>query len=167
MAQTFKDTTGRTWTVAIHVDAVKRVKAALEVDLLEAISGPLIEKFVDDPVLLCDVLFVVCQEQADAQGVDSEAFGRAMAGDAIDDAVAAFLEALVHFFPGPRRALLTKTLAKIEKIKAMGVDHANTVLDSDRFEKQTAAKLAELDPPATPAKKSKRRASGTRRGSGS
>ena len=170
MGQSFTDTAGRDWTVAINVNAVKRVKAALSIDLLEAIKGPLIEDFVENPVLLCDTLFVLCQEQADAKGVDSEAFGKAMGGDALDHAVAAFLEALVGFSPGPRRALLTKTLTKIETIRRMGVEHANQVLEGDHFERETAARLAELAPPAattTKRRTRKRRASATPGGSGS
>ena len=59
--KTFKDNAGRTWTVAINVDAVKRVRAMLEIDLLEAVEGKLIQRLRDDPILLCDVLYVICK----------------------------------------------------------------------------------------------------------
>ena len=37
--KTFNDNAGRTWTVAINVDCIKRVKALLDVNLLDAIEG--------------------------------------------------------------------------------------------------------------------------------
>jgi hypothetical protein len=100
--RTFTDNAGRTWTVAINVDAIKRVRDLLKVDLLEILDGKLIEKLYRDPVLLCDVVYAVCKPEADAKGVSDEDFGRAMAGDAIEHATKAILEDLVGFSPSPR-----------------------------------------------------------------
>jgi len=109
--KTFTDNAGRTWTVAINVDAIKRVRDLLDVDLLEIVEGPLIEKLIRDPVLLCDVVYAVCKPEADAKGVTDEDFGRAMAGDAIEHATKALLEDLVGFSPSPRdRANLQRIL---------------------------------------------------------
>jgi len=90
--KTFTDNAGRTWTVAINVDAIKRVRDLLEVDLLEVLDGKLIEKLYRDPVLLCDVVYTACKPEADARSVTDEDFGRAMAGDAIEHAAKALLE---------------------------------------------------------------------------
>jgi hypothetical protein len=45
--RTFNDNAGRTWTLAINVDAVRRVRSIVNVDLLEAVEGKLIEKLVE------------------------------------------------------------------------------------------------------------------------
>ena len=37
--KTFNDTAGRTWTVTINVDAVKRLKSLLGVNLMDAVEG--------------------------------------------------------------------------------------------------------------------------------
>jgi hypothetical protein len=109
--KTFTDNAGRTWTVAINVDAIKRVRDLLEVDLLEVLDGKLIEKLYRDPVLLCDVVYAACKPEADARNVSDEDFGRAMAGDAIEHATKALLEELVGFSPSPRdRANLQRIL---------------------------------------------------------
>ncbi len=109
--KTFTDNAGRTWTVAINVDAIKRVRDLLEVDLLEVLDGKLIEKLYRDPVLLCDVVYTACKPEADARSVTDEDFGRAMAGDAIEHAAKALLEELVDFSPSPRdRANLQRIL---------------------------------------------------------
>src|SRR5262245_66118902 len=97
--KTFNDNAGRTWTVAINVDAIKRVRGLLSVDLLEVVEGKLIETLIRDPILLCDVVYAVCKPEADAKHVSDEDFGRAMSGDAIDHATKALLEDLVDFSP--------------------------------------------------------------------
>ena len=109
--KSFTDNAGRDWTVEVNVSALKRIKGLTGTDLLEAIDGPLVERLIRDPVLLCDVVYAACKPQADERGVSDEDFGRAMAGDAIDRATAALLEELVAFCPSPRdRANLGRVL---------------------------------------------------------
>lgn len=115
--KTFKDNADRTWTVTVNVDAIKRVRSLLSIDLMEAVEGKLIERLIGDPVLLCDVIYCVCKEDADAKGIKDEDFGRAMAGDAIELATTALLEELVDFFPQGKRQLLRKALAKLETLQ--------------------------------------------------
>ena len=143
--KTFQDNESRDWELAVNVDAVKRVKAHLDVDLLEAVEGKLLERLVGDPVLLCDVIYVICSPQAEAAGVSDEDFGRAMAGDAIDSATMALLEDLVDFFPRARRQVLQKALTKLRKLEAMTLDAATKALDSDALEKILQTELADHD----------------------
>jgi len=143
--KTFTDSTGRAWSLAINVDAVKRVKALVNVDLLETVEGKLIERLVADPVLLCDIVFCLCKPQADQLGVSDEDFGRAMAGDAIEAATAAMLEELVDFFPSRRRALLTKAVGKFKALQETVLTAAEARLDSGLIEQRLAAELAALD----------------------
>lgn len=115
--KSFTDNAGRSWTIAINVDAIKRVRGLLDVDLLEIVEGTLIEKLIRDPVLLCDVVYAVCKPEADARDVSDEDFGRAMAGDAIEHATSALLEELVGFSPSPRdRANLGRVLEATQKV---------------------------------------------------
>jgi hypothetical protein len=148
--KTFTDNTGRTWTLVISVDAIKRVRALAGVNLMEAVEGNLIERLVADPVLLCDVIYAVAKPEADANQVTDEAFGRAMAGDAIEHATTALLEELVDFFPRDRRRLLGKALEKLNKLNQMAVNAVEQKLDSGEMEKQMQAALAALDKRSTP-----------------
>ena len=134
--KTFNDNAGRTWTVTINVDAIKRVKSLLSVNLMEAVEGKLLEKLISDPVLLCDVIYAVCKPEADAKSVTDEDFGRAMAGDAIDGGTTALLEELCDFFPQGRRKLLRKALEKLRKLESMALAAAETKLDSPELEKR-------------------------------
>jgi hypothetical protein len=54
----------------------------------------LITRLSTDPLLLGDVLFAICKPQADQQQITDEAFGEGLAGNSIDDATGALLEAL-------------------------------------------------------------------------
>jgi hypothetical protein len=125
--KTFKDTADRMWTVQINVDAVKRVRDALGINLTKAVDDgfKLLAEIVEDPIRLVDVLFVLCQEQAEKQGVTDVDFGRSMSGDAIMQAAEAFIEALTGFFPNARsRAMLTALLGKGRKVRDLMMDKA-------------------------------------------
>ncbi len=84
--RTFTDNAGRTWTVALNVTTLKRVKTLCGVDLLDAVNdgGKLLERLAGDPVLLCDVVFALCKDQAEAKAITDVDFGSAMAGDPIE-----------------------------------------------------------------------------------
>jgi len=142
--KTFKDNAGRTWTVGVDVAAIKRVRSLLDVDLMGAVEGKLLERLVSDPVLLCDVIYCVCKPEADSRGVSDEDFGRAMAGDAIEHATTALLEELVDFFPQARRRLLRKALAKLRNLEARVLEVAEMKLDGPELEAEMEAALREL-----------------------
>lgn len=128
--QTFRDNAGRTWTVAVDVAAIKRTRSMLNVDLLEYVDGSLLQRLAVDPVLLCDVLYVVCKPEADRLGVTDEEFGRAMGGDAIEHATRAFMEALVSFSPNPRdRANLKRVLSAMDSTMEKARDIVTKRLD--------------------------------------
>ena len=148
VVKTFIDNAGRTWTVAINVDAIKRVKSLLSVNLLDAVEGKLIEQFITDPILLCDVLYVLCKPEADARAVSDEDFGRAMAGDAIDAGTTCLLEELVDFFPSGKRRLLAKALSKLRMYQAKAVELANKRLDDPALDRRLESLLTENESPA-------------------
>ena len=139
--KTFTDSAGRVWTVAINVDAIKRVQSLVQVNLLEAIEGKLLERLSTDMVLLCDILFALVKPEADAKNVSDQDFGRAMAGDVLDAASTALLEELVDFFPSGKRRLLSQALAKLQKLEALAIDVTRRKLDSDDLERQLLTEL--------------------------
>lgn len=129
--RTFKDNEGREWTVRVTVDAVKRVRSLCEVDLLAVVSdqGKLLDRLVDDPVLLCDVIYAVCRPEAEKREVSDEAFGRSMAGDAIDVATQSLLEELADFFPSARRTLIHRVVEKLRRYRGKAMEAALGRLD--------------------------------------
>lgn len=104
--QSFVDLKGRTWDVAITVEAMKRVKRLTGVDLCDHRAA--LGRLTNDLPLLCDVLFAVLKPQADSLGVSDEQFGEGLAGDVIAAATDAFLDAWVAFSPPGQRAVLAR-----------------------------------------------------------
>ncbi|MBN2585006.1 MAG: hypothetical protein JXL80_18235 [Planctomycetes bacterium] len=146
--KTFIDNAGRTWTVTVNVDTIKRVRTLCQVNLLEVLEGDLLGRLANDPVLLCDVLFAVCKTEADQKSVSDEDFGRAMAGDAIDAATTALLEELVGFFPSLKRQALLKALEKLRVLEAKAFQAVEKRLDDPNLDARLEAELARLTGPS-------------------
>lgn len=130
----FKDCEGREWGIAVNVSSVKRVKDALQLDLLAVADGKLLTELSDDPLLLCNVLYVLCEKQCEAIGVSDEQFGEGLAGDAIADATKALMEELVDFFPPGRREILSRALAKVQQAQAMALKRAEKCMQDSRID---------------------------------
>jgi len=134
--KTFNDNAGRTWTLAINVDAIKRVRDLVKVNLLEIADGKLVDRLVSDPILLCDVIYALCKPEADQRTISDSQFGAAMAGDAIDQATTALLEEVVGFFPQARRKVLAKAMAKLKTLQQTVLDRAEAKIDSPELERE-------------------------------
>jgi hypothetical protein len=130
----FIDALGRYWVVDINVATIKRVKALTEINLLTVVEGELVERLSSDPILLCDVLYGVCKPQADREGISDEDFGAGLAGDAIADATTCLIEALVEFFPEPRRRLLQRAAAKFQQLQIKAFQMIETKLENSTIE---------------------------------
>ena len=131
--QKFIDRRGRVWIVDIDNTTLRRVKALTDVRLLDAIDGDLITQLSSDPLLLGDVLFAICKPQADQQDVNDEAFAEGLAGDAIDEACKAVVDALVAYFPESRRRLLRKAADKQRMIETRGLEAIERRLDDPKL----------------------------------
>lgn len=129
--KSFTDSNGKDWTVAINVTSVKRVRDKLDIDLLD-LSEALFKRLLTDPVTLVDVLYVVCETQANDRQITDEQFGEAMVGDAIDKGTTALLESLAEFFPKAKRAVLQRAVQKIQQVEEMAGQVA-----MERFESAT------------------------------
>lgn len=141
--RTFKDNAGRTWTISLTVAAVKRVRDLAKIDLLDLANGRVLERLVADPVTLCDALYAACKPQADAEGITDEAFGEAMAGDAIEHASKALVEELIQFFPNAReRAALSRVVRTMDAAMDRARDTVERRLDGGEIERAIEAAMA-------------------------
>lgn len=144
--KTFTDNAGRTWTVALNIDAIKRIRSLTAVDLLSEDLGGVVQRLIRDPVTLCDCVYAAVKPAADQAGVSDEDFGRSMAGDPIDQATRALLEELVNFTPNPRdRARMARVIATAWRM----IDSAQDMLDQRTSEaaltREMQTVLAELE----------------------
>ena len=129
--KTFTDNAGRTWTVSLTIDAAKRVRGLLSVNLLEPEAGdpPLLTRLGTDVILLCDVVFALIKPQADAAGVTDEQFAAALGGDVILAAQTAFYEELVVFFRKLGRTDLAKAVDAQRRMIDLAVRRIETRID--------------------------------------
>ena len=142
--RTFKDCEGRTWSIALNVHQMKRIRAHLGIDLVNEIAldadgkvkVDLVDRIANDPCLLVDILWVCVEEEAKEAGVTDEQFGRSLAGDSIEDATKAFLDELVDFFPGARRLFLKKAVDLARKYTGEMTDALEKALESPELERR-------------------------------
>ena len=138
--KTFTDSAGRTWTISITVDAIKRVKDLVGVNLADVTEGdpPLLTRLETDLVLLCDVIYALIKPQADQHpsgGISDEQFGQALGGDAILAAHDAFWGALSDFFHQLRRLDQVRAIEKQQKLVGVAVAVADKQIDGIDLDK--------------------------------
>ena len=149
----FTDTKDRAWDVELNVRQMKRVRDILGIDLVNviqagkdgAVATDTLDRVANDPILLVDILWVLCEGQAKAAGVTDDDFGSSLAGDSIADATRAFLDELVDFFPGARRLFLKKAVDLARKYERESSEVLQKVLESPEFEERLKTSLK---PPA-------------------
>lgn len=143
--KTFTDTAGRTWTLSLTIDAAKRVKGLLDVNLLELEAGdpPLLTKIGTDVILLCDVIFALVKPQADANDVTDEQFAAALGGETILAAQTALYEELVGFFRGLGRSDLAKAVDAQRRMIDLAVRKIETRIDKLDLEAAIETTLGE------------------------
>ena len=120
----FKDKHGREWTIVIDPWGIKQVLARTGFHLGKLFENKM-AKYMElgsDPVLLVDVIFVLCSEQAEKAKVTDEQFGRSLDGDTFEAMVAAFEEAVSDFCPSHLRRIMKATRAKV----AAGMEKTET-----------------------------------------
>ena len=149
----FTDTKERVWDVELNVRQMKRVRDVLGIDLVNviqagkdgAVATDTLDRVANDPILLVDILWVLCEVQAKAAGVTDDDFGSSLAGDSISDATRAFLDELVDFFPGARRLFLKKAVDLARKFETENAQMLEKALASPEFEERLKTSLR---PPA-------------------
>lgn len=130
---TFQDRSNRNWTISVNTSVAKRVKELTGVDLLSAFGGELLQRFVQEPVLVADVLYAILKPQLEASGVDEIGFAESLVGDVFERATQAMLDGIADFFPTSRREAFRKLTAATMRSQANGASVAlakiNTHLD--------------------------------------
>lgn len=128
----FRDLAGREWQVAIRVASLSRVREETGFELGKLLDEKLrrLGEIAADPELLCRVLYVLIGDQAVKVGVTLDQFFEAMAGDPLEEAFDAFLEAFADFCPSQRRQLLRTLARKNKEAAAEATGRAMAVLET-------------------------------------
>ncbi len=149
--KSFKDTNGKEWNIGITIPAVKRVRASLDVNLLELEKGnpSLLTRLGTDLMLLADVTYAIVKPQAEAANIAEEQFFDSLSGEAVRSAQDALYEGLAEFFKGlgrndvaaaagMQREVMDRASAEVAK-RIQGLD-----IDAE-LEKAMGSALAEVD----------------------
>lgn len=139
--KSFTDSESRDWAISVDVAAVKRCRTLLDEDLLDVERN--LQRLMLDPIVLCDVLFVICKPQADERQVTDEQFARAMRGDTIAKAKSALIEELIDFFPEPAdRENLRHAIGKFNTMAGRARDLIRMRIDSPKLNEEIEAALS-------------------------
>ena len=139
----FTDTEGRVWNVQLTVHLVKEVKQRLDVDLLDEHVHETLTLLTGDIVKSVDVLYVLCSQQADKNEISDVEFGQALYGDVLFEGINAMVEALIDFFPNPKkrtwiRKLWEKATSHMDKTN----DQMLELLEDEKIEKEMDQQLS-------------------------
>src|SRR5262245_46775465 len=128
----FKDTKGRLWELNVTVAELRRVRDRTGVNLYGLVEDGMkpLAGLERDPCKFCEVLYALFKGQADRDKVSPEDFEGAMAGDALQEARDAFLEALSDFFPSLTQKILSEAWAKAREVRDLATVRAGRTVGS-------------------------------------
>lgn len=130
--KTFTDAAGRTWTLALTLGTAMRVKAKLDIDLLQPEAGdpPLLTRLGTDELLLGEVLCAMLEGQFEAHKVTDEDVRSSFDGQTLLAAQKAFYEELIGFFRSRGRNDRAKAVAKQMAMIEAAVTAVETRIDA-------------------------------------
>lgn len=124
--QTFEDDKGREWTVDVNPWTLGRVKDNTGVLLTALVEddNAVLRILYNDPVMVGDILWRLCEDQAEDRGVSLKDFSYSIAGDAFGKARDAVVEATVDFFGSQEqrdrvRKVINLTLEVDQEVKKL------------------------------------------------
>lgn len=136
---TFKTADGREYIVRIDAPKIRDVRTDLDVDLGALDFGPVAQRLSADPVLLVDVLWVLCRDQCNTANINAKQFGESLIGDTIDAAAEALVRARADFSPTRMRSLILKTMETGNRIREKAAQMATERLDDPEIEARIMA----------------------------
>lgn len=93
----------------------------------------LIETLDADPMKVAELLWSLCESQAEKREVTPEQFAAALDGDTIVKAVEAFIAAVIDFFPR-RRVLLTKAMARFRMLEQRATKSLGEAIEAGKLD---------------------------------
>jgi hypothetical protein len=143
---TFTDAAGETWTIEISVDEIRLLRKELKVDLLALLedNGLLLRKLVADPILLVDVISILCTDQIKSRDLDERAFAKRLVGHGLEAALDCLIEAIANFTPPRQGAVIRQMWAKTKELDHRAMDRLTTKLESPDLARQLDEKMEAL-----------------------
>src|SRR5689334_4376134 len=115
------------WSLRLDAPTITRVRQECDPEFLQANEAyKTFERVASDPVLLCRVIYLLCEKERKERKIEEENFYLHVlgSGDAIEQAAEALKDAILSFTPPRMRGLLTASAAKNERIRQIATDKA-------------------------------------------
>lgn len=144
---TFKDFKGQSWEIAITVGTIAKVRNRLGYNMGDI--RKFYEEVMIDPEKVVNVLYVICESQAEKRGISDTQFGESFDGPTYMAAASALEEEMLLFCPPRQREVLAKARTKGEAIREKMIQIANEKIEN--LDVQTAAQeMLSLSPTSLP-----------------
>lgn len=101
-----------------------------------------IRPLLDNPVLLPEVMWVLCRDQATQKNISREAFVGAVIGDTCFDAARALIDAIVDFIPSPQKRSLLRAAIKADlEAESLAIQISTTRTTDSKLEEARKRKI--------------------------
>lgn len=131
----------REWRIALNYRLLERIKEDLGIDLLDIHNPSALGRLSFDLRQFVDLLYFVCEAQAQQLGVSDEEFGVGLAGDVFDQAFDAFQAEYTDFFPQSQRTILQATLGRMTQSTLQAVTMAVEEIQSEETSSAIQTKI--------------------------
>ena len=139
----FTDERGRVWRIELNYSLAKRLRDVTGLDFVNYQDGKALLAIHDSDEKLVQVLWLLCEPQAQAAGVSEEEFGAGLGGDALEQGIEALEQALLNFSRPAKRQAIAAIRDKAHELVAAQTNLTETKLRSPKVTEFLAAKLAE------------------------
>ena len=109
----YTDSLNREWSVSVDTWVFQQVKEQLDFDLTKLLRDELkyLQMLHEELDLLMAILWICCEDQAQADSVTKRDFARGLVGKSIADGLYALVESTSFFYPNPKEGeTLRKTM---------------------------------------------------------
>ncbi len=131
--QTFVDQNGRMWSLKATVNALKRIRDQVGVDLTRLLDDKsIVEQAISNPETFVGIIYAWCEPQAQAAEIEPEEFGELMYGETCDLAHEAFKAELPLFFPTVRRTVVEALIRRVKEAETKSMNRALTLIGSQQ-----------------------------------
>ena len=139
--KSFIDRNKEAWDLDLNIAAAMRLQSRLQIRIEDAVSmtptrqgeKPLLERIAEDSILLFNIIYVLCEEQAEKRGLTQEDFAARFDGDTIEAATIALLDELENFSRPAQRKVMQQLREAGDKISERATQKLTELIAKPEF----------------------------------
>lgn len=119
----FTDLKGRVLEPVVDLQTVIDVQDTHGIDLGNIADADVLQRLYTDAKVQVGILWMTCRESITAAGItDATDFARGLGGDVLAAAIAALEDAILFFYPKPKREALADMLRKMHELDSHALE---------------------------------------------